>query len=103
ATLGAITAELGPGEPQLVAQRPSQRFLLRDVHAALRALHSQREEPVARTGRLSEQRGGAEKIIRRRCPCSSGDHSLNEIPPRDTLELVFREVYWIVHAESPQG
>ena len=41
--------ELRAGQAQLVAQRHGQRFLLRDVDAALLAVDVQRDQPLDRT------------------------------------------------------
>ena len=56
AAFGAVAAELGAGEAQLVAQRHRQRFLLHHVDAPLLAVDVQRDQPLARAGsRLAVQ------------------------------------------------
>src|ERR671923_1658803 len=49
-TLGAIASQLGAREPQLVAQRHGQRFLLHDVYAPHLSVDVQRDQTLDRTG-----------------------------------------------------
>ncbi len=50
AALGAVAAELGAGEPQLVAQRHRQRFLRQHVHAPHLAIHVEGNQPLDAAG-----------------------------------------------------
>ena len=82
AALGAIAAELGAGEPQLVAQRHRQRFLLHDVDAAHLAVDVQRDEPLdrSRRRRLAEERAGsAEQVADGRGRRAGRDDALDEV------------------------
>ena len=47
ATFGAVAAQLGAGEAELVAQRPCQGFLLHHIHAPLHAIDVDGDEPFA--------------------------------------------------------
>ena len=64
AAFGAVAAELGAGEAQLVAQRHRQRFLLHDVDAPLLAVDVQRDQALDRPGGglLRAHHGTAEQI-----------------------------------------
>src|SRR6266498_3139520 len=63
AALRPVAPQLRASEPELVAQRPRQRFLLRDVGPPLLPVYVDCEEPFTRAGsRLTQESGGAEKI-----------------------------------------
>src|SRR5206468_1695053 len=79
AAFGAVASQLGAGEPELVAQRPRQRFLLHHVDASLAAIDRDGDQPSAAGDRaLPEQGGGAEEIIRGGNACSTRDNGLYE-------------------------
>lgn len=49
AAFGAIAAQFRSGESEFVAQRPRQRLLFHDIHAAALSIDVQTDEPFART------------------------------------------------------
>src|SRR5262252_8639602 len=68
AALGAVAADLGPGESELVAERRRQRFLFEHVDAPILAVDVQRDQPLDASGRrrlLTRQRRRAPQIARR--------------------------------------
>ncbi len=56
---GAIAAELGAGEPQLVAQGHRQGFLWQHLDAAQLTVHVDRDQPLDRTGNHAPARRAA--------------------------------------------
>ena len=88
AALGAVAPQLGAREPQLVAQRHGQRFLLHDVHAPHLSVDVQRDQTLDRAGSrgLAEERAGAAEEIggggRRR---AGRDDSFDEGAPCDRI------------------
>ena len=60
AALGAVAAQLRAGQPELVAQRHGQRFLLHDVHSSHLTVDVQRDQALdrARGGGLSRTEPG---------------------------------------------
>ena len=85
--LGAVAAELGTRQSQLVAQRPGQRFLLHHFHAARLAVHVERNEPFAAEGPTPARRKNP--VAGRAHYSASGDHAENETASRDRFRWVF--------------
>ena len=68
AALRAIAAELGAGQPQLVAERHGQRFVRRHVDAPVLAVDAERDQPLDAAGAClaGDNRAGAKQVGRRR-------------------------------------
>ena len=84
AALGAIAAELGAGQPQLVSEGRRQRFLFDHVDAPRLAIDVERDQPFDRSGErlASEERAAtAEQVARGRRDRAGGDDTLDEGPP----------------------
>ena len=66
AALGPVAPQLRADEPELVAQRPGQRFLLHDVGPALLPVDVDGDEPFScAAGNLARLSRGAEQVAYR--------------------------------------
>ncbi len=82
AALGAVAPKLGAGQPQLVAERHGERFLLHDVDASRLAVDVQRDQPLTRPcrRRLAEHGAApAEHVRRAGRHGAARDHAFDEV------------------------
>ena len=79
--LGAVAPQLGPGEPQLVAQGHRQRLVGEHVHSPLLAVDVQRHQPFHPAPDLAggECAGTAEQVAGRGDGRARRDHALDEL------------------------
>src|SRR5262249_26617809 len=78
-----IAAELGAGEPELVAQRMDQGLVGQNVHGPVTAVDIERDQAPDSAGRLRMGRTAAKhQIAGGRSPHPRGDHPFDEFPPR---------------------
>jgi hypothetical protein len=91
AALGAVAAELGPGEPELVTQRHRQLLVGEHVDATGLAIHLERDQPLggAGGGLRADGPGLAEEIAGAVGGRAARDHSLDEATPRDDARAGF--------------
>ena len=87
AALGAVAAKLGAGEPQLVAQRHGERFLLHHVDASRLAVDVQRDQPLDRRRLATSGRGWS------RCR-GTGTRPEATAPPAITPLMKLRREIW---------
>src|SRR5260370_35066783 len=86
AALGPVAPQLRAREPELVAQRPGQRFLLHDVGPARLPVEVDGDEPFScAAGSLARHGRGAEHI-----PCRGNCRAVSHAPfveviPRDPI------------------
>ena len=97
--LGAVAAELSSGQTQLVAQRPGECLLLRNVDSPLPAVDVEGDEPLADA--CVGEGSGAEQIVGRGNRRAPSDNALDEAPSRNCLRRVV-EYSEIFHQAIPR-
>src|SRR5260370_10807446 len=103
AALGPVAPQLRAREPELVAQRPSQRFLLDHVGPALLAVDVDGDEPFSgAAGSLARQSRGAEQVACRGNCRAAGDDPFDEGAPRDHIHWAANRL-WVYDVAEREG
>src|SRR4051812_15572342 len=92
AALRTVAAQLRAGEPQLVAERHCQRFLLHHVNGPHLAVDVQGHQPLDGPGHraLSYHGGSPEQVRRTRYCGTGGNHTFDEGAARDGIFVFLR-------------
>src|SRR5260370_5066188 len=103
AALGPVAPELRAREPELVAQRPGQCFLLHDVGPALLPVDFDGDERFScAAGSLARLSRGAEQVAYRGNCRAAGDDPFDEVAPRGHIRWPANHLwgYHVAHLEG---